>query len=88
MLIDNKQHLRQKNCSSNSFVKINSNGSCKDCYCGGGEVIQDHRGNIIFAYSLNLRHGTNNQEEAKALFYGVEWCVMNEYDYILAESDS
>ena len=51
-------------------------------------IVLDHRGNLIFSYSLNHRHGTNNQEEAKALFNGVEWCVMNEYDYILAESDS
>uniref|UniRef100_M1DFI8 RNase H family protein n=1 Tax=Solanum tuberosum TaxID=4113 RepID=M1DFI8_SOLTU len=73
---------------SNSFVKINSDGSCKDGYCGGGGVIRDHRGHLIFAYSLNLGHGTNNWAEAKALLYGVEWCVRNEYDYTLAESDS
>ena len=65
-------------------MKINSDGSCEDGYFGGGGVIQDHPGNLIFADSLNLRHGTNNQEEAKALLYGVEWCVMSEYDYILA----
>ena len=47
-------------------------------------MIRYHRGNLIFAYSLNLRHGTNNWEEAKALSYGVEWCVMSEYDYFLA----
>ena len=40
-------------------------------------IVHDHRGNHIFADSLNLRHGTNNQEEAKSLFYGVEWCVIN-----------
>ena len=51
-------------------------------------IVQDHRGNLIFADSLNLRHGTKNKEEAKALFNVVEWCVMNEYDYILAENDS
>ncbi|KAG5629073.1 hypothetical protein H5410_000790 [Solanum commersonii] len=32
---------------SNSFVKINSDGSCKDGYCGGGGVIRDHRGHLI-----------------------------------------
>ena len=51
-------------------------------------IVLDHSGNLIFVDSLNLRRGTNNQEEAKAFFYGFEWCVMNEYDYILAESDS
>ncbi|WMV07272.1 hypothetical protein MTR67_000657, partial [Solanum verrucosum] len=73
---------------SNNFVKINSDGSCKDGCCGGGGMIRDHRGHLIFAYSLNLGHGTNNWAEAKALLYGVEWCVRNEYDYILAESGS
>ena len=51
-------------------------------------MIQYHRGNVIFAYSLNLRHGTNNQAEAKAFLYGVEWCVMNKYEYNFADIDS
>jgi len=46
--------------SSNSFVKINFDGSCEEGYCGGGGVIRDHCGHLIFAYSLNLGQGTNN----------------------------
>ncbi|XP_015167940.1 uncharacterized protein [Solanum tuberosum] len=68
---------------SNSFVKINSDGSCKDGYCGGGGVIRDHRGHLIFAYSLNLGHSTNNWAEAKALLYGIEWLHISRLFIIL-----
>ncbi|KAK6776221.1 hypothetical protein RDI58_027222 [Solanum bulbocastanum] len=70
------------------MMEIKCDGRCKDAYCGEGGVIRDHRGHLIFAYSLNLGQGTNNLEEAKTLLYEVEWCVRNEYDYILAESES
>ncbi|KAH0698186.1 hypothetical protein KY290_014401 [Solanum tuberosum] len=71
-----------------SFVKINSDGSCKDGYCGGGGVIRDHSGSLVFAYPLNLGQGTSNWAEAKALLYGVQWCISNGHEFILAESDS
>lgn len=55
-----------------SFVKVNSDESCKEGECGAGGAIRDHLGHLILAYSL----------------FGVEWCVMNGYDMILEESDS
>lgn len=71
-----------------SFVKINSDGSCKDGICGGVGMIRDWEGHLIFAYSLKLGVGTSNWAEATALLYGVNWCINNGYEFILAESDS
>jgi len=73
---------------STSFVKLNSDGSCKNNLCGGGGVIRDCEGRLLFAYSLNLGEGTSNWAEAMALLYGIRWCINNEYEFILAESDS
>lgn len=69
-------------------MKTNADGSCKEGYCGGGGVIKDQLGSLVFAYSLNLDQGTSNWAEAKAMLYGVQWCISNGYEFILAESDS
>lgn len=69
-------------------MKTNADGSCKEGYCGGGGVIKDQLGSLVFAYSLNLDQGTSNWAEAKAMLYGVQWCISNKYEFILAESDS
>lgn len=36
------------------FVKLNSDGSSKNKICGGGGIVRDHVGNLVFAYSLKL----------------------------------
>lgn len=46
-----------------SFVKVNSDGSCKEGICGGGGVIRNHERHLIFAYSLSLGRGTSNWAE-------------------------
>ncbi|PHT42837.1 hypothetical protein CQW23_16862 [Capsicum baccatum] len=71
-----------------SFIKVNSDDSYKEGFYRGGGMIRDHRGHFILAYSLNLGQGTSKWAEAKALLYGIEWCVANRYDMILVESDS
>ncbi|KAH0698662.1 hypothetical protein KY284_012877 [Solanum tuberosum] len=71
-----------------SIVHLKMNGSCKNDLCGGGGVIRDCEGYLLFAYSLNLGEGTSNWAEAMALLYGIRWCINNEYEFILVESDS
>ncbi|KAH0722875.1 hypothetical protein KY289_005919 [Solanum tuberosum] len=56
--------------------------------CGGEGVIKDYMGYLIFAYSLRLGQGSSNWAEAKALLFGVNWCIDNGYDIILTESNS
>ncbi|KAH0661548.1 hypothetical protein KY284_026479 [Solanum tuberosum] len=48
---------------STSFVKLNSDGSCKNNLCGGGGVIRDCEGRLLFAYSLNLGEGTKSDSK-------------------------
>lgn len=73
---------------STSFVKLNSDGSCKNDLCGGERVIRDCEGHLLFAYSVKLGEGTSNWVEPIALLYGIRWCINNEYEFILTESDS
>nr|XP_009618786.1 uncharacterized protein LOC104110923 [Nicotiana tomentosiformis] len=42
------------------FVKLNSDGSCKDGNYGGGGVIRDKYGYLVLAYSLPLGTDTSN----------------------------
>jgi len=47
-----------------NFIKLNSDGSCVQGSCGGGGLIRDNQGNMMFAYSLGLGQGTSNMAEA------------------------
>ncbi|XP_060201962.1 uncharacterized protein LOC132630398 [Lycium barbarum] len=71
-----------------SFIKLNSDGSCRDEICGGGGVIRNNKGKLIQAYSMNLGKGTSNWAEAKALQHGIEWCINECWRKIIVESDS
>ncbi|KAH0769685.1 hypothetical protein KY290_013666 [Solanum tuberosum] len=71
-----------------NFIKLNSDGSCVQRSCGGGGLIRDNQGNMMFAYSLGLGQGTSNMAEARALLYGLKWCVSRGYDRVWGETDS
>ncbi|WMV20142.1 hypothetical protein MTR67_013527, partial [Solanum verrucosum] len=71
-----------------NFIKLNSDGSCVQGSCGGGGLIRDNQGNMMFAYSLGLGQGTSNMAEARALLYGLKWCVSRGYDRVWGETDS
>ncbi|KAH0709141.1 hypothetical protein KY284_010568 [Solanum tuberosum] len=55
------------------FVKLNSDGRCRDGICGGGGVVRDSMGALIMAYSIPLGAGTSNWAEAKAMLFGLKW---------------
>ncbi|XP_070001998.1 uncharacterized protein [Nicotiana sylvestris] len=61
------------------FVKLNSDGSCKDGICGGGGIVRNSMGTLIMAYSIPLGAGTNNWAEAKAMLFGLKWCIKRRY---------
>lgn len=56
---------------SESFVKWNTDGSCKNDRCGSGGVVKNKEGHLIFAYSLKLGKGSSNWAEANALLFGI-----------------
>lgn len=55
------------------FVKLHSDGSCINGYCGGGGVIRTSAGNLVMAYSIPMDRGTSNIAEAGALLFGLKW---------------
>lgn len=55
---------------------------------GGGGILRNYQGDIIFAFTTPLGFGTNNQEEIQAATYGVHWCVQHGYNQIILEVDS
>nr|XP_016493623.1 PREDICTED: uncharacterized protein LOC107812949 [Nicotiana tabacum] len=61
-----------------AYVKLNSDGSCKEGKYGAGGVIRDKESCLVFAYSLVLSSGTSNWAEAVALHCSIK----------CAESDS
>ncbi|XP_059275498.1 uncharacterized protein LOC132030043 [Lycium ferocissimum] len=62
-----------------NFVKLNSDGSCKEGRCGGGGVIRNHQGHLVHAYTVKAGAGTNNLAEALALLHGIRWCIAVEH---------
>nr|XP_009598929.1 uncharacterized protein LOC104094661 [Nicotiana tomentosiformis] len=54
------------------LVKLNSDGNCSNGQCGGGDIIRDHEGKFIAAYSISLGACTSNYAEAEALLFGLK----------------
>ncbi|XP_059287186.1 uncharacterized protein LOC132040553 [Lycium ferocissimum] len=50
-------------------IKLNSDGSCLNGKCGGGGIVRDYNGRVIFAYAIPLERGTSNLAEAAALLF-------------------
>ncbi|WMV08252.1 hypothetical protein MTR67_001637 [Solanum verrucosum] len=71
-----------------SFVKLNTDGSCRNDSCGGGGIVRDHEGKLIIDFSLVVGQGTSNWAEAVALLFRMSWCRNNGYKNVQAENDS
>lgn len=74
--------------SQSSFVKLNLDGSCKNSICSGGGVVKNDKECMVFAYSIVLGCGTSNWADASALVFGIKWCLANNYQCTVTESDS
>ena len=72
------------------IYKINTDGSAlqESGNIGGGGIVRDHQGNLIYAFSLPFGLGTNNIAEIKAALYGLDWCEQHGYKSIELEVDS
>ncbi|WMV45625.1 hypothetical protein MTR67_039010 [Solanum verrucosum] len=55
---------------------------------GGGGILRDHQGNLVYAYVIPLGFGTNNKTEIDEAAHGVNWCVQHGYKKIILEVDS
>ncbi|XP_075099097.1 uncharacterized protein LOC142175982 [Nicotiana tabacum] len=56
--------------------------------CGGGGLVRNNQGIVIFAYSIPLGPGTSNFAEAATVLIGIKWCATNGYGLSLGETDS
>ncbi|WMV23931.1 hypothetical protein MTR67_017316 [Solanum verrucosum] len=70
--------------------KLNTDGSAlhNPGKIGGGGILRNEQGVIIFAFSIPLGEGTNNQVEVQAACYGLNWCIQHGYNNIILEVDS
>ncbi|XP_059278180.1 uncharacterized protein LOC132032562 [Lycium ferocissimum] len=73
---------------ASNFFKLNSDGSLRNGSCGGGGIIKDAQGKMIMAYSIHFNNGTSNSAEAKALLFGIQWCIQHNFTNIELETDS
>ncbi|XP_060182081.1 uncharacterized protein LOC132611714 [Lycium barbarum] len=73
---------------ASNFFKLNSDGTLRNESCGGGGVIRDAQGKMIMAYSIHFNNGTSNNAEAKALLFGIQWCIQHNITNIELETDS
>ena len=55
---------------------------------GGGGILRDHQGKLIYAFSVPFGFGTNNLAELQAATYGLYWCEQHGYKRIELEVDS
>ncbi|XP_015160979.1 uncharacterized protein [Solanum tuberosum] len=55
---------------------------------GGGGILRDHQGNMIYAFSIPLGIGSNNLAETLAAQQGIYWCVQHGFKKIILEIDS
>jgi len=70
--------------------KLNTDGSAlhNPGKIGGGGILRDDQGVIIYAFAIRFGEGTNNQVEVQAACYGLNWCLQHGYNNILLEVDS
>ncbi|XP_060195354.1 uncharacterized protein LOC132624623 [Lycium barbarum] len=71
-----------------NYYKLNSNESFKEGKGGGGGIVRDWNGKLIMAFSIPLGSCSSNLAIAKALLFGLQWCMENNMEQLVLESDS
>ena len=54
---------------------------------GGGRIVRDHQGNMIYAFTITLGIGTKNHAEIQEGSHGLDWCIQHGYKKIQLEVD-
>ncbi|KAK4733754.1 hypothetical protein R3W88_008015 [Solanum pinnatisectum] len=75
---------------STNRYKLNTDGTAllNPEKIGGGGILRNEHGDMIYAFAIPLGEGTNNQAEAQAANYGLHWCIQHGYNKIILEVDS
>ncbi|WMV26965.1 hypothetical protein MTR67_020350 [Solanum verrucosum] len=71
-------------------IKLNTDGSFyKDTNKAGiAGVVRNERGDFIMTYSVPVHSQSNNQTEALAVKFGVQWCMQQQFTLLDIELDS
>ncbi|XP_070045631.1 uncharacterized protein [Nicotiana tomentosiformis] len=72
----------------NGIVKINTDGSFVREKAGIGGIVRNEQGKMIMAFSMPISCSSNNQEEAVATKFGIQWCLQNGFQECILEIDS
>ncbi|XP_058089091.1 uncharacterized protein LOC131236018 [Magnolia sinica] len=72
------------------LMKLNVDGSAKGNpgFSGGGGICRKEDGSFIFAFSAGYGYGTNNSAELRAIYDGLELCLLKGINRIMVELDS
>ena len=72
------------------IYKLNTDGSAihNTGQTGGGGILRDDQGKLIYAFSIPLAFGTNNFAEIQAALYGLNWCQQHGFKRLILEVDS
>ncbi|WMV55209.1 hypothetical protein MTR67_048594, partial [Solanum verrucosum] len=70
--------------------KLNTDGSALNnpSKIGGGGILRDDKGEMIYAFTISLGIDTNNQAEAQAASHGIQWCIQHDFRNVVLEVHS
>ncbi|XP_015168633.1 uncharacterized protein [Solanum tuberosum] len=73
-----------------SIYKLNTDGSALNNpgKIGGGGILRDHQGQMVYAFTIALGMGTNNMAETQAAAHGLYWCLQHGFKNVILEVDS
>ncbi|KAH0764805.1 hypothetical protein KY285_000676 [Solanum tuberosum] len=74
----------------NNILKLNTDGSAigNPGRIGGGGILRDHQGNMVYDFTIPLGMGTSNQAEIQTALFDMQWCSQHGYSNIILEVDS
>ncbi|OIT27976.1 hypothetical protein A4A49_54834, partial [Nicotiana attenuata] len=71
----------------NGIVKINIDESFARGKAGIRGIIRTEQRTMIMAFSMPISWATNNQAEALAAKFGIQWCLQNGFQEYILELD-
>lgn len=68
-----------------AIMKLNTDRSAlsNPCRIGGGGILRNYQGDMIFAFLIPMGFGSNNNVELQATIYGIRWCLQFGYKYVM-----
>ena len=81
-------HLAFWHSPSIGFLKLNVDGSLNSNYGGGGGLLRDVNGNMLWCFGFPSSHKSIELIELEAIVKGMELCKSHGFNQVLVETDS